>query len=1025
MGRAGFTGADYSSLLGGLYEAEQKRLAAKAAQEAASVGYASNDGRFGGAQEPKGYGGTTSAKTSAEQSAEDQDMANMWQNSLISDDEWLAYVAGRVADTQGDAKANLSWVKLLRHDTIQVNDNRAYDIYKNQGGSAKDYLAYQESVIKQIDPDTQGYRDRMETIDGLRDQVKTQDIGTRVDQILKDIKNNKADYYDLRKYLSSAVKTLKTGQYKDLVQKELDQVNSDILSNETSGQKAQYKYLFDTGKISARAYGLKLKQIAEKYYKGDQATYYGLLDEAAPYIAAGNVKAGSGGGSGGGGGGGGGGGSTKPLTPTQSINKQIDAVDGVREELESAIQTAIDHPNLSYVMVAGKQVSRSTLINLSTRDVLGAYEAKAFLQTAKGDYSAAGITRGKAGDYITNVIQPANAIPAVEIARTAVANAQARILSAASDPFSTDTSSPSRIATEEGERLLRLVSVLETSYTAGREARARGISVIAPVRADGLEDQLPDGLLDDVKVVGNAFLDPNLVAEGTTIPSLAQDGSKSGSVVDKAGLTVTLGAVAEIRRVERGIADGTTTLVAHPTKGYVPVDYEMKSYGGEYFPTGNLDPKSVAQLELADDQGLLPYKLKINGQDATGWAVGSPAKDDLHKAWVASGDITMTDPADPKKSKTFQAGDLIPNAYIDANPQAWGGYQADGLVELGDAPTTVMEIIIPEQRENGRTVPAQIYYFDKKTRQTAYGGTVDHPLPGIIDYVDVNGDGTIDVDANGNASMYLNTGAQYVPMASTGYTPTELVASLRASGFTDTISMYEPDGTLLSKPIIAIGQDGKPLVNANGPVRDKGIVDRYEIGPSTNMGFDIGMAGVFRAADEMNMTSALAKGKPKAPATTGYDLLLGDTATAGVQNTTAPGRAGGGFDVSNKVADTIAAQAEALGIVANSKAKVNAAQSNRNLARVMSGGAAPVAIPTLLSAPTDTYSGPSGKDRALVKATLPKITAPKPIAPSKPKATNMTTAIAKGIKAPKTPTTKKPATKAPTTKKVVNKAVAS
>ena len=125
MARASFGGGgDYSSLFASVYgQASYADAAAKA----------------------------EAATKKAEQAATDQDMANQWQNGVISNTEWLDYIQTRIdalkaSTLPADITAHEKWVGYQRVYTQQIGDADAEYKFSN-GGSISELISYYQGKV--------------------------------------------------------------------------------------------------------------------------------------------------------------------------------------------------------------------------------------------------------------------------------------------------------------------------------------------------------------------------------------------------------------------------------------------------------------------------------------------------------------------------------------------------------------------------------------------------------------------------------------------------------------------------------------------------------------------------------------------------------------------------------------------------------------------------------------------------------------------------------------------------------------
>ena len=62
------------------------------------------------------------SRSAEQRAADDADAYDQWNNGLMSDEEWLAYIQGRVEATAGDPKEHEQWVETYRKHRTAIED---------------------------------------------------------------------------------------------------------------------------------------------------------------------------------------------------------------------------------------------------------------------------------------------------------------------------------------------------------------------------------------------------------------------------------------------------------------------------------------------------------------------------------------------------------------------------------------------------------------------------------------------------------------------------------------------------------------------------------------------------------------------------------------------------------------------------------------------------------------------------------------------------------------------------------------
>lgn len=392
MGRASFGGsADYSSLFASVYGAQD----AQAKQDAAQAKY--------DAQQAK-----------ALQAAKDQDMADRWANGVISNDEWLAYIATRVQETAGDPTENEKWIKYQRKYQQQIADSTAEYNFAN-GGSINDLIAYYQVKIAGKTPDSQDTQKDQLRLNELIDQRASETVAKGAQEIVDRINAGTGTYDELLKFEKASLADVRPGSA--LAQQLRDQITkiaAQITADKSEARLAKAEYDYNRGALTGKAYAAILRTEAAQFKVSDPKRYYQFLGAANEYMKVPGLKGADAAA---------GAGRAKAERATRDANQAardvafyyVDAYNkGLRQVAD------FNDPNKTVNLTPD-------FIRKQDLAVIASYDSDAGLSAAKGDKSAAAQYAKNKAEYINSSVVGHNTLTVME-RESALAAARAKQL---------------------------------------------------------------------------------------------------------------------------------------------------------------------------------------------------------------------------------------------------------------------------------------------------------------------------------------------------------------------------------------------------------------------------------------------------------------------------------------------------------------------------------------------------------------------------------------------------------------------
>lgn len=171
--------------------------------------------------------------------AEDRDMFDKWQNGLIDDDAWLAYIEERVVETAGDPKEHQQWIETQRQYETSIADNKMEFAYENGQATINQIIEYYRGRLDRLDKDSQAYREIHLRLNQYVDKRSGEDIQTGAQDITDRIVMGKASIGDLISFYQSRLSSLRpNSSLYDQIKDEIRDLQSQQIRDEYSGASA-------------------------------------------------------------------------------------------------------------------------------------------------------------------------------------------------------------------------------------------------------------------------------------------------------------------------------------------------------------------------------------------------------------------------------------------------------------------------------------------------------------------------------------------------------------------------------------------------------------------------------------------------------------------------------------------------------------------------------------------------------------------------------------------------------------------
>jgi cell fate (sporulation/competence/biofilm development) regulator YlbF (YheA/YmcA/DUF963 family) len=360
----------------------------------------------------------------AVQAAADQDAFDQWQNGLMDDQTWLAYIATRISQTASDPTQHEKWVTAQRKYVTQIADNQAEFAYQN-GGNIGDLITYYTRKMGGLNSGSQEYRNVQLRLNDLMDTRSANDITDGSQRIQDQINAGTASYSDLLRFYRDHLSALRPSSalYKQ-VTSEIEKVTETLRVNTLNGEFEKLQYQYETKKLTGKAYAAQLRTMAEQFKVNDPQKYYQILEAANKLSASPGLYGGSGGSGGGG---------TSRANAIDLMQAQTQNLYQLIDQFDSGQSTGTDR--------AGTAITFTPeMVKAIDQQIVDSLNATGAAYDAKGDHSAAAHAYLQASQYVTGdgrspgAMQQHNTLPVSQQAQTLMLNASKALAQAAMNP---------------------------------------------------------------------------------------------------------------------------------------------------------------------------------------------------------------------------------------------------------------------------------------------------------------------------------------------------------------------------------------------------------------------------------------------------------------------------------------------------------------------------------------------------------------------------------------------------------------
>lgn len=153
---------------------------------------------------------TARAKRQAEEerAAMDSDTYDKWKNGLITDEEWLTYIRTRLEESKGDPQEEAEWTKTLREHETGIRDAQTESAFEQGDISIHAIIGYYRDRLAGVEKNSPEYRELASRLSDLTENRDSEEIYDQAEAIIDRIERGNGSYQELLAFYQSKLATL-------------------------------------------------------------------------------------------------------------------------------------------------------------------------------------------------------------------------------------------------------------------------------------------------------------------------------------------------------------------------------------------------------------------------------------------------------------------------------------------------------------------------------------------------------------------------------------------------------------------------------------------------------------------------------------------------------------------------------------------------------------------------------------------------------------------------------------------------
>lgn len=659
MGRATFGGGgDYSGLFASLYggasgsgqtdtirveldKLEYQYAKGEITAEQFATAYETAAAGYQGTSDSKYYNAMQSAANVRKQTqdATDSDMQSQWQQGMISDDEWKAYVESRAAATQaGDPKAHEKWVKYGRELDNQIGDQKAEFAYEN-GGSINDLIRYYTQKLQtgRVSADSKEGRESTLRLNDLIDKRVGDDVSAGAQAIVNQINAGKASNADLLKFYKSKLASARPGSdMRKQLQGEVDKATATVAQDAMNARIEKGQYDYERGALSAKGYAALIRKEADGFKVSDPQQYYKMLEGALQIekqaASAGRASSGS-----------------ASAARNKSINQQIDGIQANRNYAQDIAKQIENGAKVVYDPTTGQNITVTpAIIKQVDKIIVDSFDqlTAAYTSKGKGFESEAAAAQKSKGAYITDHVTEHNSMAVEDSRHGVLVSINSALAHAEQNPDPEQALAEVAAAARMGNKWLQRVTTTQKTTTLPNAMRfGEASKQTAYTERTGMLALDPEKVSQDAALFQTLAIlgDPNTPPE---VALQAVAGIEGAFGTDAFGNSKLPKNMRDLVSRAGGLKDNqVSTLsgekVQYAKDGVIQWADTEKSTLKTLDPMGNAVaiPKLVPKIDLGKNEEFVDVWVDINGEPTKITAVAKI--ESAFKAWKTTKVVTL------------------------------------------------------------------------------------------------------------------------------------------------------------------------------------------------------------------------------------------------------------------------------------------------------------------------------------------------------------------------------------------------